>query len=685
MNMNNRPALNKMLKIIIYLTNMALCVVFLFLGSLPESYNYSVGSVAETDIYASKTFTDSYETEHQAVLARNSVPSIFVRSSDISDKNIKDTTTFFDLTSQIREQKGTQVSTAADITNLKNNIKNSLGVELAGADLSVYLNMSDSTYSYMRDKGISIVEVIMIDDVDESEINKVIEDQIETFKEANPFYSTYAESFKNILKVILQPNSIFDSTATNEAADIAYADVLANPVVVEKGTKILSSGDVVTEHAYSMMVNLELIRDSSFDLIIFLRALLYTMIIALVGFLFTRSFGKKKQRELKIDILLNITFVIPVAAAFYASQFSGLLAFVLFFTVICATYLGVSESIILSYMNLFIVWPIYNFDIELLFVMGITILACSTIAGRRDRASSSAMIIIIPFLISLSGSLIFNFFQGSTRAEYINSIIYVSISSIFSLVLAIGLTPIYELISNSASPVRLIELSQPGHPLLKRLFFEASGTYQHSIMVSNLADAAADAIGADSLLCKVACYYHDIGKLEDPTYFTENQTDMSNPHDSISVMESVRIITGHPESGIKLARKYRLPEAIIKIIDEHHGTTYPAYFYRKACDEAKANGLEMPSVENFRYKGHVPSSKESGVIMLADTCEAAIRSMKIDDINKCEEVIRDLVRGKIDQDQLINSGLSFDDIEKIIIAFRQVYAGAMHERIQYPK
>ena len=683
--MNNRPKLSKILKIITYLTNMVLCVVFLFLGSLPESYNYSVGSVADTDIYASKTFTDSYETEHQAVLARNSVPSIFVRSSDISEKNVKDTTTFFDLTSQIREQKGGAVSTVTDLNTLKSNIYNSLGVDLAGADLSVFLNMSDSTYSYMRDKGISIVELIMEEDVDESEIGKAIEGQIENFKQSNPFYSSYADSLKNILKVILQPNSIFDSTATNEAADIAYSDVLANPVIVEKGTKILSSGDVVTEHAYNMMVNLELIRDSSFDLIIFLRALLYTLIIALVGFLFTRSFGKKKKREFKIDLLLNITFVLPVAAAFYASRFSGLLAFVLFFTVICATYLGVSESIILSYMNLLIVWPIYNFNIELLFVMGITILVCSTIAGRRDRASSSALIIIIPFLISLSGSLIFNFFHGSTRSEYINSIIYVSISSIFSLVLAIGLTPIYELISNSASPVRLIELSQPGHPLLKRLFFEASGTYQHSIMVSNLADAAADAIGADSLLCKVACYYHDIGKLEDPTYFTENQTDMANPHDSISVMESVRIITSHPEVGIRLARKYRLPEAIIKIIDEHHGTTYPAYFYRKACDEAKANGMEMPSLDNFRYKGHVPSSKESGVVMLADTCEAAIRSMKIDDINKCEEVIRDLVRGKIDQDQLINSGLSFDDIEKIIIAFRQVYAGAMHERIQYPK
>ena len=683
--MNKKPGLNTMLKLMVYITNMILCTVFVFLGSLPESYNYSVGSVADTDIYASKTFTDTFETEYRAVIAKNSVPSIFVRSSEISNKNVADANTFFDLTSQIRQQKQGTVSTLDDINKLKNNLSTSLGIDVATYDLSTFINMSDSTYSYMRDKGISIVELIMVKDVDESNLNVEIDSGINTFKENNPSYGAYADSFRNVLKQLLQPNSVFDSSATSDAAEVAYSEAKANPVIVEKGTKIISSGEVVTEHIYDMLVNLELIRESSYDLIILARSLLYCVIITFVGLLFIRTFSRKQKKEFKVVLLLNITFAIPVIASFYASNFSDLVSFVLFFTVICASYLGLSESVILSYANLLIMWPIYKFDIELLFVMGITVLVCATIAGRRDRNYSSALIIIVPSVTAVIGSLIFNFFQGSTQAEYINSILYISISTIFSLVLAIGLTPIYELVSNSASPVRLIELSQPGHPLLKRLYFEASGTYQHSLMVSNLADAASDAIGADSLLCKVACYYHDIGKLEAPTYFTENQTDIPNPHDSISVMESVRIITNHPEDGIKLARKYRLPEAIVKIIDEHHGTTYPAYFYRKACDEAKANGLEMPSLENFRYKGHIPSSRESAVIMLADTCEAAIRSMKITDINKCEEVIRDLVRSKIDQDQLINSGLSFDDIEKIIVAFRQVYTGAMHERIQYPR
>ena len=244
--------------------------------------------------------------------------------------------------------------------------------------------------------------------------------------------------------------------------------------------------------------------------------------------------------------------------------------------------------------------------------------------------------------------------------------------------------PIYELISNTASPVKLIALSQPGQQLLKRLFLEASGTYSHSMMVANLSDSAAEAIGADALLCKVASYYHDIGKLENPEYFTENQHDGINPHDSLPIMKSVEIITAHPENGIKLGRKEHLPQAILDIIDEHHGTTYPGYFYNKALNEAKAKGLEEPSIENFRYRGHIPSSMESAIVMLADTTEAAVRSMNLHDPKSAEDLIRKLVKAKIEQDQLINSGLSFDDIEKVILAFKQVYAGLFHERIKYP-
>ena len=331
-----------------------------------------------------------------------------------------------------------------------------------------------------------------------------------------------------------------------------------------------------------------------------------------------------------------------------------------------------------------LIWPVYNFDAQLLFISVIVIISCAVFAGKSSRISSNASIILYPTIAAVTASLCYGFLNGATRDEFINSGVFSLISCIASLVAAVGLSPIYELLSNAASPVKLISLSQPGQHLLKRLFMEASGTYSHSMMVANLADSAAEAIGADALLCKVASYYHDIGKLEAPMYFTENQTDGNNPHDALPVMDSVKIITAHTEDGVKLAKKEHLPMPIINIIDEHHGNSVPAYFYYKACEEAKAKGLEPPDINNFRYKGHIPSSRESAVVMLADTTEAAVRSKKITTADGAEELIRTLVKDKIEHDQLINSGLSFDDIENIIRSFRQIYEGMFHESIKYP-
>ena len=379
------------------------------------------------------------------------------------------------------------------------------------------------------------------------------------------------------------------------------------------------------------------------------------------------------------------TALITIGTSVYLSTISTLLCIIIFFAAVCATYLGTQNGIILSVMNLLFIWPLYSFDPELFFIKLVGIILCSIFAGRTDKIINNASLIFFPTIATIATSVAYNFLIGNTRGEYLNSVIFTFVSTIASLVAAIGLSPIFELVCNAASPVKLIALSQPGQHLMKRLFLEASGTHQHSMMVANLADSAAEAIGADSLLCKVAAYYHDIGKLENPEYFTENQHGGENPHDKLTIMESVAIITKHPEDGVKLAKKERLPNAIIKIIDEHHGTTYPSYFYKKAVEDAKARGLEPPDVNNFRYRGHIPSSRESAIVMLADTCEAAVRSMKTSDVSGAEQLIRVLIKDKNDQDQLINSGLSFDDVEKIIIAFKQVYAGVFHERIKYPE
>ena len=676
---------------IITLALAALTIVFfVFYGSLPVSYDYVVGSIANQDIYAPRTFADSYETQRRAIMARDTCEDVFVRSDKQSQECIDHVDDFFDLAEQARKSaRATQtpVKPSDAAAQLSVNVEQTMGISINSDDVVAFIDasMSNTTFTYIREKTTSIAELIMLGDVNDAVLPSKISEYIDGFCESSPSYSKYADAMSVVLNSILEPNTIYDEKATADSANNAYIAVINEPVMIEKGTKLVESGSIIDEHIYSNLVELELIRDSSFNLVILARCALYVLIISACTVVYLNIERKKLKVETPVFYLLIATFLITVGASVYLSTLSTLLCIVIFFAAVCATYLGTQNGIILSVVNFLFIWPMYGFDPEIFFINMTGIILCSIFAGRKDEIINNAALIFFPTLATIAASFSYNFLIGNARTEYLNSLVFTFVSTIASLVAAIGLSPIFELVCNAASPVKLIALSQPGQHLLKRLFLEASGTHSHSMMVANLADSAAEAIGADSLLCKVAAYYHDIGKLENPEYFTENQHGGVNPHDSLTIMESVGIITRHPEDGVKLAKKERLPNAIIKIIDEHHGTTYPSYFYRKAVDDAKVRGLEPPDINNFRYRGHIPSSRESAIVMMADTCEAAVRSMKTSDVQGAEQLIRVLIKDKIDQDQLINSGLSFDDIEKIVIAFKQVYAGVFHERIKYPE
>lgn len=690
--MSNNKSVKPQFHQILSLVLAALTIIFMvFYGSLPVSYDYVVGSIANQDIYAPRSFADSYETERRAIVARETVDDIFVRSDKQSQECIDKVDDFFDLAEQVRQTYTQSRTTQNPITpadaarQLSNNVEQTFNVEIASEDIVVFFEMSNPTFIYIREKTDSLAELIMLGDVNDAVLKTKIDEQINSFRESNPSYSKFTDGMNVVLSSLLEPNTIYDEKATADSANNAYIAVLNDPVVIEKGSRLVEAGGIIDEHVYSNLVELELIRDSSFNLVILARVALYVLIISGCALVYLNIERKKLNVSMPVFYMLIATFLITIGTSVYLSSVSMLLSIVIFFTAVCATYLGTQDGIILSLFNLLYVWPMYNFGPEMFFISLVGIILTSIFAGRTDRIINNASLIFFPTLATITTSLAYNFLIGNARTEYLNSFIFTFVSCIASLVAAIGLSPIYELISNAASPVKLIALSQPGQHLLKRLFLEASGTYSHSMMVANLADTAAEAIGADALLCKVAAYYHDIGKLENPQYFTENQHDGINPHDQLTVMESVAIITKHPEDGVKLAKKERLPNAIVKIIDEHHGTTYPSYFYRKAVEDAKTRGLEPPDINNFRYRGHIPSSRESAIVMLADTCEAAVRSMKTTDVQSAEQLIRALIKDKIDQDQLSNSGLSFDDLEEIVVAFKQVYAGVFHERIKYPE
>lgn len=684
---SGKPELHHILSLILAALTIMTIVYY---GSLPVSYDYKVGSIAVSDIYAPRTFTDAYETERRAIIARENADDIFVKSSTVSEENIKRTKQFFEIADQVRTDlmrervTNTSLSSAEGASRLSRQISQRLKKDVTPARLLAFIDMSTTAFPFIRDKTVSMAEVLMTEEVGQDDLSSKIMAQISNFKQVSPSYSSYADSMSAVLHAVIEPNIIYDEVASADAAENAYNAVMNDPVTIDKGSRLVETGGKIDEHIYKNLVDLELIRDNKFDLVILLRVILYIAVIAVCGLFYLNSEIKHLSVDNPVFYMLVITFIVPIAGSIYLSKLSSLFCIVVFFTAVCSTYLGTYNGIILSLIDFLFVWPVYNYDIQLLFVNVIVIVFCAIFAGKTTKISSNAALILYPTLAAITASLCYGFLNGATRDEFIISGVFALISCISSLVAAVGLSPIYELLSNAASPVKLIALSQPGQHLLKRLFMEASGTYSHVMMVANLADSAAEAIGADALLCKVASYYHDVGKLEAPVYFSENQADGNNPHNALPVMDSVKIITAHTEDGVKLAKKERLPMAIIKIIDEHHGDSVPSYFYYKACEEAKSKGLQPPDIDNFRYKGHKPSSRESAVVMLADTTEAAVRSMKINNADSAEELIRSLVKDKIEHDQLSYSGLSFDDLEKIILAFRQFYEGMFHERIKYP-
>ena len=235
---------------------------------------------------------------------------------------------------------------------------------------------------------------------------------------------------------------------------------------------------------------------------------------------------------------------------------------------------------------------------------------------------------------------------------------------------------------NAPTPFRLMELSDLNTPLFKRMLILAPGTYSHSVSVANLSETAAKEIGANALLARVGAYYHDIGKIDQAEYFVENQKS-GNKHDDLKATLSTAVIKSHVKIGLEKAKELGLPDEVIEIITQHHGSGKISYFYMKALKEQKIDQKLSP--EDFSYNGTPPVSREAAVVMLADTVEAATRTLKNPTMSKLERFVWELIMEKVSSGQMRNSGLTFNDLETIKQSFVQILGGSFHTRIEYPE
>jgi hypothetical protein len=260
------------------------------------------------------------------------------------------------------------------------------------------------------------------------------------------------------------------------------------------------------------------------------------------------------------------------------------------------------------------------------------------------------------------------------------------VSGLLTAILVIGLLPFFEVAFGILSSVKLVELSNPNHPLLRKLLTETPGTYHHSVMVGNLAETAAESIGANGLLCRVGSFYHDIGKTKRPQYFIENQANRENPHDHIDPSLSKSIIIAHARDGVEMLKEYKIPKQICDIAEQHHGTTLLKYFYHKALKRREENpeGTEEVREEDYRYPGPKAQTKEAAIVGISDCVEAAVRSLKKPTMEQIDLMVDKIIKDRLDDNQFNECDLTLKELDTISKTLKKTLLGIFHSRIEYP-
>jgi hypothetical protein len=396
-------------------------------------------------------------------------------------------------------------------------------------------------------------------------------------------------------------------------------------------------------------------------------------------------------RQTRILLLINLLFLTIMATAnfFYvrldlSEYLIPVTVAAMAFTILFDARTSIIATIALALMLGFMVGNKVDFVLVNAIVGSASIYAVRQLRRRR-QIFVAIIYIVTSYILAITAIELLKY---TTIAKLGNDLFYAGINGILSPIMVYGLIGLLEVIFGITTNLTLLELSDFNHPLLRRLSREANGTFSHSIVVGNLVEAAANAIGANALLCRVGAYYHDIGKLARPEYFIENQFRSENPHDSIAPNLSAKVVASHVKEGLRLAREYGLPETVADFIPMHHGTARIEYFYKRALDEAGPD--DQVKEENFRYSGPTPNTKETGLLMLCEAIEAATRSIKKPTLPHLQQMIETIIKLRIDDDQLTNCPLTMRDLNTIKgdpkrgTGIISVLQGIYHVRISYP-
>lgn len=666
--------------VLICLATCALMFAPLYAGITPEQYDIQVGAPAPIEILATKDVVDSVTTEQLKNNAAASVEPSY-KSADFSgvDGVLNDLSARFDvLRSAYNDWSAGEADAQTLISDAElTDLNEKLGFSLTRDQLNTLLATERQTLEALFEAALTEVKGTLMSTLPEGQESVAVKNiRLELTRK---YPAQLVGVVTELIRGCIRPTMLIDEEITEQNREKARDAVEAKMCV--KGQVIVRKGEIVTLAQYTMISSLGLLADDSFDIqtLLGIALLVIALELALIAYLY--RFQKSLLESPKQMMLLSLVLVLAVWLCFVFRYVN------VYFMPVALALLLVSmlmDAQLALFVNL-IVALLASMMTTGSGMIAIVLMAC--VSGpfiamlfnksmmRMTTLLAGVLIGVGNFLITLGVGL---FNSVEIRTVLINAL-WAAGGGAVSAVICIGVQPVLEGLFNLATASKLIELSNPNQPLLRRLLLEASGTYHHSIIVANLAEAACSAIGANGLLARVGAYYHDIGKLKRPMYFKENQMG-DNPHDRTDPRVSTAILTAHPRDGAAMAQKARIPEPVIDIIRQHHGDCPVMFFYDKAL---KLYGDQV-DISAFRYEGPRPQTREAAVVMMADSIEAATRALPNPDPEKIDALIRKIVRGKLNDGQLDCSNLTFNDLEKICSAFSTVLTGVFHERIEYP-
>jgi len=671
---DNRRLQKLVLAVVLFLAIYIILVIF----SMPARFELSVGRPSTQTIFAPRDVIDEHTTSLLREQAAQMVPEAYDYDPLILDRALNELTRFFD------KAIGIQANNELERPDQLESLQLLIPEEMPLSTISALLTDSATMRGLQGRLNTSVSEIF------ESGIREGEEDLIRRRLNQEIALYPFSADLKRIAEVVVKPlveqNMTFNAQVTEDNRDQARRQI--EPVRILRGTLIVSEGEPVTEQQLFLLEDLGLIRGQRADYAGYIGLFLLLAIIFIVVVIYMSIFVSEVYKSPKLLLLMGLVFVITLLLAAATTYFSGYLIPVATGAILITVIFGYKPALMINMVMALMVGLItggdYTFVLIALFGGLVSIYAVTRLSQRSDLARAGFYVALTNAAIIVSSHLFLG--NMSLEIDSLRNFSYDLVAGIgngiFSSVVAIGLLPFLESLFNVTTAITLLELSSPNHPLLREMLMKAPGTYYHSMMVSNLAETAAERVNANSLLARVGAYYHDIGKLKRPFFFSENQLSGENPHTRLSPNLSALIIGSHPKDGIELGQRHRLPEVILDIALQHHGTSMISFFYQQALENNTHNDVVA---ENFRYDGPKPQSKEAAIIMLADAIEAGVRSLSDATGNKVEQMIRKMIREKLEDGQLEQCELTLSDIEKIAQAFIYIMSGIYHSRIEYPE